>query len=170
MVWFTGLSGSGKSTIAEKTSALLRSRDLKVEIIDGDIVRKTLSRHLGFSRHEILENNRLISDLCIGRRKDCDVVMVAVISPFKEARGESRRRVGEPFLEVYIKASLDTVLERDPKGLYARSKEGAGSAMIGLSEDMPYEIPELPDLVLDTEEKNSDELAQELVGFLLTRL
>jgi adenylyl-sulfate kinase len=170
VVWFTGLSGAGKSTIARLAVGLLQSRGLTVETVDGDDVRRTVTPHLGYNREDILENNRMITNVCAERRGTCDVMLVPVISPFLAARKEARRKLGEPFLEVYVRVSLATVSRRDPKGLYARASQGKIPPMIGISSDVPYETPEMPDLVLDTQECEAEELAVTLVDLITTRL
>lgn len=167
VAWFTGLSGSGKSTIAGLASEALRDRGLRVSILDGDAVRDRAHRHLGFTPADISENNRLIAGLCRDALADHDVVLVPVISPFRDARAEAKRVIGTPFVEVYVKASLDEVATRDPKGLYRDAREGRLHGLIGFAADMPYEPPDDPDLILDTERDDARNCAAHLVAFLM---
>jgi len=170
VVWFTGLSGSGKTTIAKLAVEQLRSQDFRVQIIDADAVRQSITTHLGFSPEDISQNNRVIAEICLKQRSNFDLILVPIISPFRQIRKEVRRELGEPFLEVYVKASVDTVLKRDPKGLYKLANEGKISSMVGLTSEVPYEVPQNPELVLDTESYTASELADELVNFIISRL
>lgn len=168
VAWFTGLSGAGKSTIAELAAARLTAEGRRVAMLDGDAVRARFHRHLGFTPADIRENNRLIAELCVEALVDHDVVLVPVISPFRDARDAARDRIGAPFAEVHVKAGLETVMSRDPKGLYLAVREGRRPALIGMSADVPYEPPLHPDLVLDTEAHSAARLADALVTFLST--
>jgi len=169
VVWFTGLSGSGKTTIAELAAEQLRLQEFKVRIIDADTVRQNTTKHLGFSPEDISENNRIIAQICSEQRNNFDLILIPIISPFRQIREEIRQKLGEPFLEVYIKASVDTVLKRDPKGLYKSAKEGRTSSMIGLTSEAPYEVPQNPELVLDTETYLASELAAKLAGAIISQ-
>ena len=168
VAWFTGLSGSGKSTIAGLVSAALRDRGLRVSILDGDAVRGRAHRHLGFTPADISENNRLIAGLCRDALGDHDVVLVPVIAPFRDARAEAKRIIGTPFVEVYVKASLDEVATRDAKGLYRDAREGRLHGLIGFAPEVPYEPPDDPDVVLDTERDDAAHCAAHLVAFLIS--
>src|SRR5438874_2199244 len=121
VAWFTGLSGSGKSTIAHLVTEQLRASGRRVLVLDGDAVRDREHRHLVFTPADIRENNRLIAELCRRSLGDTDVILVPVISPFRDARAAARAQLGAVFHEVYIKASLEAVSSRDPKGLYRRA-------------------------------------------------
>lgn len=166
VIWMTGLSGSGKSTIAQGAQELLRREGLRTELLDGDAVRQTTSKHLGFSRSDIAENNRLLGEMARQGRKENEVVFVVAISPLDAVRKSERSAIGEGFYLVYVKASLEEVERRDPKGLYARS----GEEMIGVSRERPYEVPEDADLVLDTQRRPAQDLASALAGFIRQRL
>jgi len=167
VAWFTGLSGAGKSTIAAEAVLLLERRGQQVAVIDGDAVRERLHRHLGFSPDDIRENNRLIAGLCRDALGEHDVVLVPIISPFRDSRRQARQALGDAFVEVYVKASLEEVSRRDPKGLYRHAREGRLQGLIGLAADVPYEPPEHPDLVLDTEHADARACAARLVEHLL---
>ncbi|OGS43993.1 MAG: adenylyl-sulfate kinase [Elusimicrobia bacterium RIFOXYD2_FULL_34_15] len=170
IVWLTGLSGSGKSTIANIVIKKLKKANVKVEIVDGDAVRNLTTRHLKYSKSDIFKNNMIISDICEEKRKYLDVIIVTVIAPFKKIRKEIRDRFGKFYKEVYVKASLETVIKRDPKGLYDKVKKGLIQDMIGFSKNVPYEIPDNPDLILDTESKNPKELVSNILDFIICNI
>src|SRR3989338_3893085 len=107
VLWFTGLSGSGKTTIALALQKELEKRNKKVRIFDGDIVRQELHKHLGFTPADIKENNRLISELCLKHINDFDFILVPIISPFTESRKKARTLLGKSFIEIYVKAPLE---------------------------------------------------------------
>jgi adenylyl-sulfate kinase len=162
VVWFVGLSGSGKSTIAEAVSNSLASAGLSVEMVDGDRLRQDQAPHLGYSSDDIIESNKLAIQFCSELRQHCDIVLVPRISPHSSARQVARQELGSGFIEVYVKASLETVQERDPKNLYERARNGQGDPMIGMPGATPFEAPEHPDLVLDTESFDHRALAAKL--------
>ena len=130
-------------------------------------MRATAHRHLGFSPDDIRENNRLVALLCQESLSKFDIILVPIISPFRESRATARRLIGEPFAEVYIKASLQEVIKRDPKGHYKAAQEGKLTGFIGIDDQVPYEAPESAELILDTEILGLDECAKELVGLLI---
>lgn len=169
IVWLSGLSGAGKSTLASLTQQRLQAKGWRVGILDGDAVRRTVNRRLGFTRQDIEENNRLIAEMCCRQRGQWDLLLVAVISPFESCRRMAQARLGGPFALVYVKASLSTVMARDPKGFYRKAREGIVKNMIGCSPDVPYEVPEQPDMVLDTETESEDRLALQLAEFIQDR-
>lgn len=170
MAWLTGLSGSGKSTIAMLAASALRDRGVSVSILDGDVVRRSVHAHLGFGAADIRENNRLVAELCAEEIEHHEVVLVPLISPFRDSRVAARQVLGEKFSEVFIKASLEEVSRRDPKGLYRRARGGHLKGLIGVDPLVPYEPPVSPALVLDTEEQDGQSCAAELVHFILGRL
>jgi adenylylsulfate kinase len=159
-LWFTGLSGSGKTTISELVERELRNRERPVEVLDGDIVRTNLSKGLSFSRED-----RNINVLSIGfvanllTRNGVGVV-VSAISPYKEARDQVRRRIVD-FVEVFVDAPLEVCAERDVKGLYKKAFSGEIQGFTGVSD--PYEPPNAPDLVLKTEEESPEESARKVI-------
>ena len=169
VAWLTGLSGAGKSTIAAKAAKLLQDSGQKILILDGDAVRSALSPNLGFSREEIIENDRRLLALCQRSMPEYDVILVPKISPFKDQRDATRLALGSVYAEVYIQASLATVTQRDPKGLYQDFKKGRLPGLVGVAIDVPYEMPENADLILDTESYNAEVCASRLVEFLQTR-
>ena len=151
VIWFTGLSGSGKTTIALKLKEKLESSGKKVGIVDGDSVRKTLSKHLGFTREDLKENNRIMAELAKLKTNEFDFVLVPKISPLREDRESAKSLVGDNFLELYVNASLDKCVERDTKGLYQKAMRGEMKNLIGMSESNPYEPPNNPDLEIKTD-------------------
>lgn len=149
--WFTGLSGSGKTTIATKLKEKLEFLNYSVKLIDGDDVRANLHQNLGFTIDDIIINNQLIAQLCVDNLFNYDIVLVPIISPYAVSREDARTKIGSSFKEVYIAASIDTVINRDTKGLYQKAINGEISNMIGYSHNSIYEIPLSPDFVVDTE-------------------
>jgi adenylyl-sulfate kinase len=150
VLWFTGLSGSGKSTIADKLKKRLEKKGKKVLIIDGDMIRNTLHKHLKFTPSDIKKNNRLTVKLCASQRPAYDYIIVSLISPFRESRKQARKKLSPDFLEIYIKAGLRECIRRDVKGLYRQALAGNIKNFIGVSKNTPYEPPEKPELVVDT--------------------
>jgi len=157
VLWFTGMSGAGKTTIAENTSAQLRENDLSPLILDGDAIRESLHKHLSFSKEDIMENNRLISELCVQKNSEFDVIIVPIISPYKISREKARATIGTKFFEIYIETPLDTLIKRDSKGLYQKSLEGKIDNLIGFSKKNIYEKPENPDLTINTNKQTVEE-------------
>lgn len=147
VVWLTGLSGAGKSTIAHALGPTLRSRGKKVEILDGDAVRTNLSKELGFSREHRDWNVARIAFVAHLLARNGVAVIVAAVSPYREARLEARRRIGD-FVEVHVAPPLEECIRRDTKGLYEKAQKGAISHFTGISD--PYEPPETAELVIDT--------------------
>ncbi|MEX2203020.1 MAG: adenylyl-sulfate kinase [Actinomycetota bacterium] len=147
-VWFTGLSGAGKSTIAEMLYHELQRRNMKTEILDGDVVRQNLSKGLGFSKEDRDTNIRRIGFVAELLTRNGVATICCPISPYKETRDEIRAMIGD-FVEVYVHATVDEIAEhRDPKGLYKKALAGEITNFTGV--DDPYEAPEKPELVLDT--------------------
>ncbi len=168
--WFTGLSGAGKTTLAEAVRARLELEGQRMLILDGDRVRETFHRNLGFTPEDIRENNRLIAELCSRERDDYDAILVPIISPFRESRADARKRLAPAFYEVHVCASLETVEARDVKGLYAKARRGQTGSMIGQRGGVPYEPPERPELAIDTAAESETASADRLFSFVLARL
>jgi adenylylsulfate kinase len=147
-VWFTGLSGAGKSTVAEMLYHEFRARQMKTEILDGDVVRQNLSKGLGFSKEDRDTNVLRIGFVAELLTRNGVATICCPISPYKETRDQVRAMIGE-FVEVYVHATLDELSRnRDPKGLYKKALAGEIKGFTGV--DDPYEVPERPELVLDT--------------------
>src|ERR671911_2994521 len=160
-LWFTGLSGAGKTTISEIVERELRERFGKVEVLDGDIVRTNLSKGLGFSREDRDTNVLRIGFVADLLTRNGVGVIVSAISPFKEVRDQVRRNVGEDFVEVFVDAPLEVCADRDVKGLYKKAFAGEIEQFTGVSD--PYEPPNAPDLVLKTDEETPAESAQRVI-------
>ena len=163
-LWFTGLSGAGKTTISQLLEKELRARGSKLEILDGDIVRENLSKGLGFSKEDRDINIRRIAFVADLLSRNGVPVITAAISPYAEIRDEAHELMGDRFIEVYVKASVDTCAERDVKGLYKKAFAGEIKEFTGVSD--PYEVPENPAWVCDTENETPEESAQKLIEFL----
>ncbi len=146
-LWFTGLSGAGKSTLAEQVRDILLERGMKVEMLDGDEVRKNLSKGLGFSKEDRDTNIRRIGWVCHLLTRNEVVAIAAAISPYREIRDENRKLIGR-FVEVYCQCDLETLKGRDPKGLYEKAIKGELPNFTGVSD--PYEPPEKAEVVIDT--------------------
>ena len=166
-LWFTGLSGAGKSTISELVSTELISRGSRLEILDGDVVRENLSKGLGFSKEDRDTNIRRIAFVADLLSRNGTPVITAAISPYREIRDEAREMMGDRFIEVYIEASVDACAERDVKGLYAKAFSGEIKEFTGVSD--PYEPPENPEVRLKTEEQEPAESAAQLITYLEER-
>ena len=167
VAWFTGLSGSGKSTIASRVEEMLTEQGRRVLTLDGDVVRSTFDPPLGFSKDDISENNRRFIEICQKFIPNYDFILVPKISPFRDPRAIARSELGEAFVEVYVQASLEEVTRRDTKGLYCDAREGRLTDLIGVSPEVPYEPPEAAESVLDTEKYGVEDCARQLVDFLL---
>jgi adenylyl-sulfate kinase len=148
-LWLTGLSGSGKSTLAREVQVDLAKRGYRVEILDGDEVRRTATRRLGFSKADRDLNVRFIGTLAGFLSRNGVVAIVAAISPYLATRQDVRRRHGGAFVEVYVKCGLEELVRRDPKGLYAKALRGEVERFTGISD--PYEPPISPEITVCTE-------------------
>jgi len=163
-LWFTGLSGAGKTTLSEMVNQRLRERGLTTELLDGDIVRTTISKGLGFSREDRDENVRRIGYVCHWLTEAKGVVAIAAfISPYRAVRDELKGRIGR-FVEVYVECPIDALVERDVKGLYKRALAGEISNFTGVSD--PYEPPLNPDVVVRTSEQTPEESAAAVIARL----
>ena len=164
-VWFTGLSGAGKSTIAERLLAVLRERGIRSELLDGDVVRTNLSKGLGFSKEDRDTNIRRIGFVSQLLTRNGVVSIVAAISPYREVRDEVRGEIGR-FVEVHVHAPLDELVRRDVKGLYAKALKGEIANFTGVSD--PYEEPLNPEVFLDTREESIEESLGKVLAALET--
>jgi adenylyl-sulfate kinase len=162
-VWFTGLPSAGKSTLAELLAGRLLERGYGVEVLDGDVVRRHLSKGLGFSKEDRDENIRRIGFVCGLLTRHGAVAIAAAISPYQAIRDEVRESIGN-FIEVYVKASVETCIQRDVKGLYKKALAGEIKGFTGV--DDPYEPPLKPELTIETE----NETPQESVARILRGL
>jgi len=167
-LWFTGLSGSGKSTLATEVERRLLARRCATYLLDGDNVRHGLNRDLGFAPADRSENNRRIGEVAKLFTDAGVLCLCAFISPYRSDRAKLRAAIGQPnardFIEVYVRASLGKCEERDPKGLYKRARAGQIPDMTGIG--APYEEPETPELVLDTETAPIEANVDDVVRYL----
>ncbi len=166
ILWFTGLSGSGKSTIADKLKKDLESEGKKILILDGDVVREKLHKHLGFSREDIKENNRLIAELAKKEINNYDLIVIPVISPYREDRKMARNIVGEHFVEVFANKPLQSCIKNDVKGMYKKALSGEIKNFIGIAESNPYQAPKNPDIELLTDKETVEESVGKIKTFL----
>lgn len=166
VVWFTGLSGSGKSTVSRRVEQLLLERGKFVYSLDGDNVRMGLNRDLGFSPEDRTENIRRIGEVAALFADACAVTTTAFISPYREDRDRARACLPQgEFIEVFVDTPLDVCEERDPKGLYKKARAGIIPNFTGIS--APYEAPEKAELVLRTAGRSIDECAHEVIDYLV---
>jgi adenylylsulfate kinase len=163
-LWFTGLSGSGKTTITNVLVKELRRRGSKLEVLDGDIVRQNLSKGLGFSKEDRDTNIRRVAFVADLLSRNGVPVITAAISPYREIRDEARAKMDGRFIETYVKASVEECERRDVKGLYAKARSGEIKEFTGVSD--PYEAPKSPELVIDTETQTPEESAQQILSYL----
>jgi len=165
-IWFTGLSGSGKSTVANATEKVLHDMELQTYILDGDNVRMGLNKDLGFSHKDRTENIRRIAEVANLFADSGSIVLTAFISPYREDRDSAREIIGnEDFIEVFVSADLSVCEERDPKGLYKKARAGEIKGFTGI--DAPYEEPINPELVVEIDKYNIKECAQIVIEYLV---
>ena len=162
-LWFTGLSGSGKSTLANLVADELRNRGYRVEVLDGDEVRTNLSKGLGFSKEDRDTNIRRIGYVCKLLARNGVIAISAAISPYREVRDEVRK-MHENFVEVFIDCPLDTLVERDVKGLYKKAIAGEIKNFTGVSD--PYEAPLKAELVVNSAKESREESLAKLLKTL----
>jgi len=153
-VWFTGLSGAGKSTLAGLLVARLRTAGVKVELLDGDIVRTNLSQGLGFSREDRDTNIRRIGFVAELLSRNGVITVVAAISPYRSIRDEVKSRIGR-FIEIHVDCPIDVLTARDTKGLYKRALAGEIGNFTGISD--PYEAPLNPSIVIHSDRESIEE-------------
>ncbi len=163
-LWFTGLPCSGKSAVADKVAEILKERGLRVERLDGDIVRQSLTRDLGFSRKDRDENIRRVTFVAKLLTRNGVAVLTSFISPYREIRAESRREIGD-FIEVYTKCSLDVCIQRDIKGMYQKAIRGEIKEFTGVSD--PYEEPVNPEILLETDKESLQDSTAKVLGRLV---
>jgi adenylylsulfate kinase len=168
-VWFTGLSGAGKTTISQVVETRLRAQGYKVEVLDGDIVRQNLTKGLGFSKQDRDENIRRIGFVSHLLTRNGVIVLVSAISPYCEIRQEVRHKIGD-FVEVFVNAPLAVCEQRDVKGLYQKARAGEIKNFTGI--DDPYESPLQPEVECKTDVESLSEsvdkvlMALEKLGYL----
>lgn len=164
VVWLTGLSGSGKTTIGRVLQQLLRDKGYKVELLDGDEVRRNLSPELGFSRQDREIHAKRVVYISKLLARNGVIAIVSLISPYRSFRAYARGELKD-FVEVYVKCSIDTCIKRDPKGLYKKALNGEIADMTGIQD--PYEEPLNPEVIVDTDRQSIDECVNVVINTLL---
>lgn len=159
-IWFTGLPCSGKSAIADKVAEILREKGRKVERLDGDIVRQSLTRDLGFSKKDRDENIRRVTFVAKLLTRNGVAVLTSFISPYREVRAYARQEIGN-FIEVYVKCPVDICMQRDVKGMYEKAIRGEIKEFTGISD--PYEEPLDPEILLETDKENLEKSANKVI-------
>jgi adenylylsulfate kinase len=168
VIWFTGLSGSGKSTLAHSVEEGLHNLDCRTFVLDGDNVRHGLSSNLTFSDDDRKENIRRIGEAAKLMMESGVISMTAFISPFKKDRNLVRQLLPQgDFIEIYCNASLEACESRDVKGLYKRARSGEIKNYTGI--DSPYEAPDNPELIIDTESESLEESVAKVIDFLKSK-
>ena len=166
-LWFTGLPCSGKSTLAELLAEEFKSRGRFVEIMDGDEVRKHLTKGLGFSREDRDENIRRIGYVCRLLSRNGVIAIAAAISPFRAIRDEVRAGHQSSFIEIFVDTPLELCIQRDVKGMYKKAIAGEMKNFTGISD--PYEPPTSPEIVIQTAKENAEKSCAQILGALEQR-
>jgi len=166
VIWFTGLPGSGKTTLANEIQKILKSYGYKVEILDGDEIRKGLSKDLGFSKEDREKHNERVMFVAKILSRNGVITLVPLISPYREIRERARNEI-ENFIEVYVRCPLDVLIKRDPKGLYKKALAGEIKNLTGLQD--PYEEPLNPDIVIDTDRLTVEESVNKILSYLKSK-
>ena len=162
-VWFTGLSGAGKTTICQAVEQALRAQGYLLEVLDGDLVRENLTKGLGFSKEDRDENIRRIGFVAHLLTSNGVIVLVSAISPYREVREQVKQKIGD-FVEVYVSTPLEVCEQRDVKGLYKRARAGQIKQFTGI--DDPYEPPLNPEVNCETQQETVEQSAQHVLDCL----
>jgi len=166
IIWFTGLSGSGKTTISSILMNKLKNDGYSIEWYDGDRVRKELKRESDFSKDGILKNSFELINKINATKVKADFILISLITPFNEVRKYARKTFGKEYFEVYIKCDKETLIKRDTKGLYKKAFNGELDNLIGFSDKVPYEEPSTPDLILETNLISPDDAVEQIYKVL----
>ncbi|MCX7973092.1 MAG: adenylyl-sulfate kinase [Candidatus Aminicenantes bacterium] len=162
-VWFTGLPCSGKTAVADRVAEILKNWGYKVERLDGDIVRQSLTRDLGYSREDRNENIRRVTFVAKLLTRNGVIVLTSFISPYREIRAYARQEIGD-FIEVYTKCPLEVCIQRDVKGMYQKALRGEIKEFTGISD--PYEEPLNPEIILETDKETLEESVSKVLAKL----
>jgi len=165
IIWFTGISGTGKTTLSKMLYDYLKSKGLKILIIDGDQYRKDKNR-VGFNKQTILQNNREIINLCLLKKYEYNYIIVSVISPYNQIHVESRKHFNKNYFLIFLTSDLNTLIKRDTKGLYNKAMNGELNNLIGFSPNAPYEIPINPNLTVDTTNESVNHSLNNIIKLL----
>ncbi|UXD21570.1 adenylylsulfate kinase [Ignicoccus pacificus DSM 13166] len=170
VIWLTGLPGSGKSTLAKNVAKKLKEMGYKVEVLDGDWVRKTINPDAGYTKEERARHLRRVAWIARLLARNGVITLCSFVSPYREVRRQIREIVEEevPFYEIYVKCPVEECIKRDPKGLYKKALRGEIKHFTGISD--PYEPPENPDLVIDTVNESVEESTEKLLRFVLDKI
>jgi adenylyl-sulfate kinase len=163
VLWFTGLPCSGKTTVADVVAEKLKEKNMKVERLDGDIVRKSLTRDLGFSKEDRDKNIERVTFVAMMLSRNGVAVLPAFVSPYIGARNNARKMTTN-FIEVYVKCSVEECEKRDVKGMYQKAREGIIKDFTGV--DDPYEEPPNPELVLEADKETVEESVEKVMKYL----
>jgi adenylyl-sulfate kinase len=163
-VWFTGLPCCGKTTVADRVAVMLREKGYRVERLDGDVVREGLTDDLGFSRKDRDENIRRVAFVAKMLSRNNVIVLATFVSPYRQARRDARSQIGR-FVEVYVRCPVEICMKRDVKGMYKKARDGKITHFTGV--DDPYEEPEHPELILDTDKESLDESVEKVIQLLI---
>lgn len=166
-LWFTGLSGSGKTTISNILEETLKQSGYKVEVLDGDVVRTNLSKGLGFSKEDRDINIKRIGFVCNLLSRNGVIAVAAAISPYREVRNSVRDLVGDNFIEIYCECPLEVLVERDVKGLYKKALAGEIENFTGVSD--PYEEPKNPEITVHSSKETPEQSAEKIIDYLVER-
>ena len=169
IIWFTGLSGSGKTTICSILMNKLKSDGYSVEWYDGDRVREELKIESDFSKEGILKNNFEVINKINNVQENVDFILISLITPFNEVRQYARKIFGKEYFEVYIKCDKDTLVKRDTKGLYKKALNGELDNLIGFSDKIPYEEPLDADLILETNSISPENAVEKIYEVVIHR-
>ncbi|WP_368490900.1 adenylyl-sulfate kinase [Clostridium sp. BJN0013] len=164
LIWFTGLSGSGKSTIASELEMRLYNMGRLTYLLDGDNVRHGLNSNLGFTKEDRIENIRRIAEVCKLFVDSGIITISTFISPFKDDRDKVRKLLGKDFVEVYVDCPLEVCESRDPKGIYKKARNGKIKDFTGV--DSPYEVPDNPEIVVSTNLDTVQQCVNKILDFL----
>ncbi len=162
-LWFTGLPSSGKSAVADRVAKILREKECPVERLDGDIIREKLSSDLGFSKKDREENIRRVTYVAKLLTSYGVIVLASFISPYRKMRETAREEIGA-FIEVYVKCPLEICIERDTRGMYKKAIQGEIKNFTGIS--APYEEPQDPEILLETDKETLEESANKIIEYL----
>ncbi|NIK76484.1 adenylylsulfate kinase [Paenibacillus castaneae] len=169
IIWLTGLSGSGKTTLACEAERELAKREIRCVVIDGDRLRQGLNQDLGFAEEDRMENMRRAMEVAVMFLEKGFVVLVPMISPYESFRNYIRQQFQpNDYAEIYVKCSLETCEQRDPKGLYSKARAGEIKDFTGI--DSPYELPMLSDMIIDTDQYPIEDSVRALVTFIESRI
>ena len=166
VIWLTGMSGAGKTTIADAANLILDRMGYSVHQLDGDDLRNSYGRKLGYNRTDILHNNQIVVQLADSARQISDLVIITVIGPLNVGRLLARETFAPDYAEVHVSAKLHTLEKRDTKGLYSLATTGEIDDLIGVGDGVEYETPEHPELLIETDLENVNDSVEKFVRFV----